>query len=155
MKYRLNYDKVFSVGDPDRMKSIYGRKIIDLSIYFEYRVYDRESGNEILFTADDGTTGDELEKYIDDFSLNDHFRCSYDSKSRTGYVMRPTAINKNSSYKVEYVVDSCYVYNEENEIAEKISHDTFCDILLTYPEAFDIPCNRPCACTSFGWNEVI
>ena len=153
MKYRLNYEKLFvAMNSNGEHLKVNGNIITSMSVYFEYRVYDKQTGEEILFTADDSRT--DHERYLDGFSLNDYFRCDYDASSHTGYIMKPTAINKTSRYKVEYVVDECFRYGEETGIAEKISHEKFCELLLTYPDYFDTTDNKPCQSTAFGYSEV-
>lgn len=155
MKYRLNYDKCFTVSSVSDIKpQINGHEIMDIAIFFEYRVYDKETGDEIFFTVEINPEDDsDMEQYIDGYSLNEFFRCEYDRNTSTGYTMKPTDINIKSKYRVEYVVTDCYCYGYELD-CEQLSYEQFCNILLTYPDAFDYSNNKPCQSGAFGWREV-
>ena len=156
MKYRLNYEKLFiAMNSNGEYLKTEENVITSISVYFEYRVYDRQTGEEIFFTADETNRNrTDHERYLDGFSLNEYFRCDYDGSSHTGYIMKPTAINKTSRCRVEYDVDECFWYGEEMGIAEKISHEKICELLLTYPDYFDTATNKPCQSSAFGWREV-
>lgn len=156
MKYRLNYDKCFIAAHSEKdALEVDGHKIMDIAIYFEYRVFDKDTGEELFFTAEKISDDSfDMEQYIDGYPLNDFFRCEYDKNSSTGYIMKPTAVNKKSKYRVEYEICDCYWYGFELD-CEQISYEKFCDLLLTYPDYFDTTTNKPCQSGAFGWRKVI
>lgn len=141
-KYRLGYDKCFLACNAEGKElELNGEKIMDVSILFQYRVYDKGTGEEVLFSCNEDDTPQEQQ--IDGHCLNDYFVCSYDRTQ--GYIMTPTALQATSKYRIEYIADSyaksvirtsCYA---ESELIDK---ETFMKILTENSEFFDSSDNR-------------
>ncbi len=100
-QYRLLYDKLFNAFPSI---DVNGKTVTSVSLFFEYRVYDK-TGTEILFSCTDSE--DMREQYLDGYSLDDYYMCSYDKDK--GFKMEPTDIADKSQCRVEYSLYSCYI----------------------------------------------
>ena len=115
-QYRLAYDKLFTVSPSICFEA---KTITDISLLFEYRVFDKTTDEEYFFTCSDDE--EMKEQYLDGYSLNAYYKCSYDKDK--GYKMEATPIAEKSKYRVEYRLDSCSIgidvgknYSHEEEI---------------------------------------
>ncbi|MDE5771329.1 MAG: hypothetical protein K2I06_06835 [Ruminococcus sp.] len=146
-KYRLNYDKLFIVKGGIEGFEYKGEIIEALQIYFEYRVLDK-TGYEKFFICSDNE--EMTEQLIDGYDLNSFYKCSFDRSRKLGYSMTPTEIALKSDYDVVYNVDCCFKVLRDEEYPILISHEEFCDILLSNAEHFDISGNKPTQSVSYG-----
>ena len=141
MAYRLGYDKVFI---PTGLEFEYKGEIIqDLTVFFVYKVIDKRTGKEVLFSKDHYSSDD-----IEGHSLNDFFRCEYNAESDCRYVMIPTELHANSNYEVTYIKEE---YSKcVNRESENISREEFIDIITSNEKLFDNGNNKPTQTLAFA-----
>ena len=148
-KYRMNYDKCFiAMNSKGESLVINGDTIMDMSVLLEYRVYDKETGQEIFFTCPDSE--EPKESFLDEgYSMNAYYRCDYDREK--GFVITPTDVCKNSKYRVEYSVRPSYeigvtkgerVCGVPLSEGVEIPQEQFYSILKDYPDYFDTTTNQ-------------
>lgn len=154
MKYRQCYDKVFLARKAGGERLIIsGKRIADVSVLFEYRVYDKATGREVEFECEGGKP---YEQQLDGHSLNEYFKCSYDREK--GFIMTPTKLHEESRYRVEFYELSHYwavlpngadAYSE----SEEISGREFEEVLKEHPEYFDNSDNRDAQNCAFSYTS--
>lgn len=153
MLYRQGYDKTFNVKAPEGF-FLNGKQYSALSIFFEFRVFDKKLGREILFHSNEDKG---YEQRINGYSLDSLFCCTYDKTSPTGYSMMLSNAFKEiaDKYWIEYHVRNCYLWTGNVVMeSEETTHEQICELLKSHPEWFDFSDNKPCETQVFGWDEV-
>lgn len=146
MKYRIAINKTFVVNGTGI--EFNGKVIKAMSVYFEYFISDRTTGEQIFFSCEDNEYPEP--QLIDGHDLDEYFSCNYDREK--GYVMKPTEICNNSRYRVEFRANGHPAHEvyyvdpfakDEIEFYEKdnVLKSEFIKILKDNPDKFDIPAN--------------
>lgn len=153
-KYRMAYDRVFlpGIANGALMFEYNGESIGDVSICFEYQVFD-EAGNEVFFTCADDE--EMTEQYLDGtYPLSSFYKCCFDRESEFGYSMTPSSISDKTKFSVKYKVLECFKTPHISGYPIQISHEEFCRILLDNADQFDSSDNKPTQTCAYVTVEV-
>lgn len=169
-KYRLGYDNVLLAHPPiEKGKEL----ILGLALMIKYRLYDIESGLEILFNKKDQDIGKKVSyifaygnsTYADlgGWYLSNFLACSFDKNSNNylTFKMVNTEILKQMGFRLEYEIVAYYkdILGEpitfENQILpcaepQEITKEEFYDIIKNNIENFDNEDNKIAQSTSYG-----
>ena len=169
-KYRLGYDNVLLAHPPiEKGKEL----ILGLALMIKYRLYDIESGLEILFNKKDQDIGKKVSyifaygnsTYADlgGWYLSNFLACSFDKNSNNylTFKMVNTEILKQMGFRLEYEIVAYYkdILGEpitfENQILpcaepQEIKKEEFYDIIKNNIENFDNEDNKIAQSTSYG-----
>lgn len=153
-----NKNKMFEA----EREPLYGGKTIKaIAIYFEYMIYDKKTGKQVFFNCEDEEYPEP--QLIDGHDIDEYYSCDFDREY--GYIMRPTELNENGRYRVEFRVNGyphCEVYYVDPFSSDEIDFDEhedileneFINLLKENAEAFDSPKNVNVPSTCYDYIEV-